>query len=109
MNADNGAQCGRDKMWSTAQGEPHRNREDPLSIGHARQGVVDEVGGGVLGAARLIITGLHATGIADFPIQGHKTVDDAIAWLARASSKVRPEELRPLVGEARARADRASA
>ena len=59
--------------------------------------------------ARLIITGLHATGVAGFPIQGHKTVDDAIAWLARASSKARPEELRPLVGEARARADRASA
>jgi hypothetical protein len=45
---------GRDEVWSTAQGEPHRNRkrEHPLPIRHARQDVVDEVGGGVLGAAR---------------------------------------------------------
>jgi hypothetical protein len=47
-------QCGRNEVWSTAQGEPHRNRkrEDPLPIRNARQHVVDEVGGGVLGAAR---------------------------------------------------------
>ncbi len=45
---------GRDELWSTTQGEPHRNRkrEHPLPIRHARQDVVDEVGGGVLGAAR---------------------------------------------------------
>ena len=45
---------GRDEVWSTAQGEPHRNRkrEHPLSIRHAWQDVVDEVGGGILGAAR---------------------------------------------------------
>jgi hypothetical protein len=44
----------RDEVWSTAQGEPHRNRkrEHPLPIRYARQDVVDEVGGGVLGAAR---------------------------------------------------------
>jgi hypothetical protein len=58
--------------------------------------------------ARLIIAGLHATGVAGFPIQGHKSVDDAIAWLATASSKVRAPELRTMVDEARARAARAS-
>jgi hypothetical protein len=56
--------------------------------------------------ARLIIAGLHATGVAGFPIQGFKTVDDAITWLATASSKVRAAELRALVDEARARAER---
>jgi len=57
--------------------------------------------------ARLIIAGLHATGVAAFPIQGHRNVDDAIAWLAKASSKVRADELRIMVDEARARVERA--
>ncbi len=44
----------RDEVWSTAQGEPYRNRtrEHPLPTWHARQDVVDELGGAVLGAAR---------------------------------------------------------
>lgn len=47
-------QYGRDEVRSMAQREPdrYRKRDHPLSIRRARQHVVDEVGGGVLGAAR---------------------------------------------------------
>ncbi len=53
QHAEARLKSGRDEVWSTAQGEPYRNqkREDPVSIGHAPQDVVDEVGRRVLGAA----------------------------------------------------------
>lgn len=56
--------------------------------------------------ARMIITGINATGIAGFPIRGHSTVDEGIAWLTTVSTRVVAEELAGLVEEARAKASR---
>lgn len=83
----------------------------------ALRGEIAEVARGITGStplavvtsstvARMIITGIHAAGLAGFPIKGYATVDAAIAWLTTVSSRVDAESLAGLVDEARAKASR---
>jgi hypothetical protein len=70
QHAQTRLQCGRDEVRATAQcqSDRDRKREHPLSIRHARQHVVEEMGGRILGAA----SGARRTDAAALARKRHK-------------------------------------
>jgi hypothetical protein len=58
--------------------------------------------------ARAVVAGVNLTGVVGFALRGFADVEAACAWLAQQRPTQRPEHLRALVDEARARAARAA-